>query len=169
METVWVLGDQLHRAVGPLAAAGPDRTRILLVESVAKLRTNTWHRQRAHLVLTAMRRLAAELRADGFEVDHLHSESLAAGLADHRRHHRPTRVVAAGPRLGRRPRLLDRLGVDQLPNEQFLCPEDESARWIAEARTPTAGHGGLLPLATSPPRLPHGRGPAGRRPVELRQ
>ena len=68
--TVWVLGDQLNRELGALRDASPERHRVLLVESTAKLTGRPWHRQRAHLVIAAMRRFAVDLRSAGFEVDH---------------------------------------------------------------------------------------------------
>lgn len=135
MDTVWVLGDQLDRGVGPLATARPGHTRILVVESTAKLRSKAWHRQRLHLVLTAMRRLVGELRAAGFEVDHRRSASLAAGLADHTAEHRPDRVVAMAPASAAGRARLAQLGVEQAPNEQFLCSESDFAAW-ADARGP---------------------------------
>ncbi|MDQ6698224.1 MAG: cryptochrome/photolyase family protein, partial [Actinomycetota bacterium] len=49
MDTVWVLGDQLNRNIGALAAARPRHTRLLLVESAAKLASKPFHRQRMHL------------------------------------------------------------------------------------------------------------------------
>ena len=69
MRTVWVLGDQLQRHVGPLADAEPDDTRVLVVESDALVVGRHWHRQRLHLVLAAMRRFADELAEAGFTVD----------------------------------------------------------------------------------------------------
>ena len=35
--TVWVLGDQLNRDLGALRDARPDRDRVLIVQSAAKL------------------------------------------------------------------------------------------------------------------------------------
>ncbi|MFZ9017839.1 MAG: cryptochrome/photolyase family protein, partial [Ilumatobacteraceae bacterium] len=61
MQTVWVLGDQLNRRIGALAAARPGSHRVLLVESAGLVAGRRWHRQRLHLVLTAMRRFASEL------------------------------------------------------------------------------------------------------------
>ena len=63
MDTVWILGDQLHREVGALRAHAPGEVRVLLVESRAKLASKRWHRQRAHLVLASLRRFVLELRA----------------------------------------------------------------------------------------------------------
>ena len=57
-ELRWVLADQL----GPhhVADLGPD-DRVLLVESTAVLGRRRFHRQKAHLVLSGLRHLAAEL------------------------------------------------------------------------------------------------------------
>ena len=85
---MWVLGDQLNRGLGALAAADPAATRVLLVESTAKLTSKRWHVQRAHLVVTAMRRFAAELADEGFAVDLRRAPTLARGLAEHRARHR---------------------------------------------------------------------------------
>ena len=74
MRTVWVLGDQLNRSIGAMAEADPSTHRVLMVESTAKLASKRWHRQRAHLVLTSMRRSiarhvrAAERLSDGAAV-----------------------------------------------------------------------------------------------------
>ena len=68
MDTVWVFGDQLNRRIASLRGADPGSTRILMVESEQLVAGRSWHRQRLHLYLTAMRRFAAELRRAGFEV-----------------------------------------------------------------------------------------------------
>ena len=48
-----------------LPDADPSTHRVLLVESAAKLESKRWHVQRAHFVVTAMRRFADELRDAG--------------------------------------------------------------------------------------------------------
>ena len=112
METVWVLGDQLNRRLGPLRLAEPSTSRVLMVESSAKLGSKSWHRQRAHLVICAMRRFAAELGAEGFEVDYRKSPSLAAGFEAHRDEYQPSRVLAMEPASFDGLALLGRLGVE---------------------------------------------------------
>lgn len=134
-ETVWVLGDQLHRSLGALAGAEPRSHRILMVESRAKLESKPWHRQRAHLVVTAMRRFAAELTAEGFEVDHRRADSLAEGLAGHRAEHRPTKVTATEPASWDGLELLGRLDVTLVRTDQFLCHPDEFAEWAGPRRS----------------------------------
>lgn len=129
MRTVWVLGDQLRRQVGPLADADPATTRVLLVESDALVAGRRWHRQRLHLVLAAMRRFAAELADAGFAVDHRRAPSLADGLAAHRRDHRPEQVTAMAPASRPGLALLEGLDVDVVPNEQFLTSIEGFADW----------------------------------------
>ncbi|MFA9431060.1 cryptochrome/photolyase family protein [Egicoccus sp. AB-alg2] len=127
--TLWVLGDQLHPTGGVLAGARPGVDRILFVLSLAKLRERPWHRQRAHLFVAGMRRLAVDLERRGFEVDWREADSWRAGLEAHVRDHRPDAVEAMEP-LNRRGRAtLERLGVELRRNDQFLCHYDEFADW----------------------------------------
>ena len=79
--TAWVLGDQLSHE-NP-ALEGVDR--VLLVESRATLCGRRFHRQKLHLVLSAMRHFAAELRGRGIEVDHRSAPTLREGLEARRR------------------------------------------------------------------------------------
>lgn len=133
--TIWVLGDQLHRHLGAMAAADPRRHRILMVESRAKLESRSWHRQRAHLVIASMRRFAAELATEGFEVDHRRSGSLAAGLRAHQAAFGPSRVVATEPASWDGRALLERLEVELVRSDQFLCHPDEFATWAGSRRS----------------------------------
>ena len=123
--SIWVFADQLDRRIGPLAEAEPHRDRILMVESTGLLEARAWHRQRAHLLVAGLRRLAAELEADGFDVDYRRARSFAEGLAEHRAAHGPTEVVAMAPSTHRGRAALERLGVVQAEDERFLTsPED---------------------------------------------
>jgi deoxyribodipyrimidine photolyase-related protein len=134
VRTVWILGDQLHRDVASLTDASPADTRVLLVESEAKLASKRWHRQRLHLVLTAMRRFGDELRAEGFDVDNRRAPTMAAGLAAHRAACDPSSVRAMEPLSEPGARLLAGLGVEVVPNDQLLCDRHEFAAW-ASGRT----------------------------------
>ncbi len=131
-----MLGDQLRRDVGPLRDRLPGEVRVLLVESTAKAASKPWHRQRLHLVLASMRRFALELRAEGFDVDLRVAPTLPAGLEEHRREHRPETVLAMSPMSWDGRRMLAAAGVDVVPNEQFLCGEDDFARWMAGRPSP---------------------------------
>ena len=127
--TAWILGDQLsHR--NP-ALDGADR--VLLVESEARLRSAPWHRQKLHLVLSAMRHFAAELEERGVEVDYVRAKSLGAGLRRHIRRARPKSVRLLDPSSagGRALGSLDR--VELVRGSLFLTHPDDFRAW-AEGR-----------------------------------
>ncbi|MFZ9359511.1 MAG: cryptochrome/photolyase family protein, partial [Ilumatobacteraceae bacterium] len=65
LATIWVFGDQLNRKIGALATAKPETHRILIVESAGKIASRPWHIQRAHFLITSMRRFAIELQQAG--------------------------------------------------------------------------------------------------------
>jgi deoxyribodipyrimidine photolyase-related protein len=129
MQTVLVLGDQLNRASGALANAEPATHRILFVTSRAQLAGKRWHRQRLHLILAGMAKLARELRSEGFQVDERIAETLTAGIAEHRSEFAPEHLVAMSPTSWRAVRILEAAGVHLVPNDQFLCAADTFAGW----------------------------------------
>ena len=128
MRTIWVLGDQLNRTIGPLADATPQTARILIVESRRKLQSKRWHVQRAHLVLTAMRRFADELRTEGFEVDLRQADSLPQGLADHREAFQPAEILAMEPASWDGKVMLEANGVVLSRSDQFSVIPRSSRR-----------------------------------------
>ena len=121
--TALVLGDQLSHA-NP-ALDGADR--VLVVESRAALGRLRYHRQRRHLVLSAMRHYVRELAARGVEVDHVRD---AATLGPHVRRH--GRVVCAEPNSAPSRRALTRLGVELVPSTQFLTDPADFAAWARD-------------------------------------
>jgi deoxyribodipyrimidine photolyase-related protein len=132
--TVWVLGDQLNRGSSSLTNVTPATHRVLMVESTAKLTNRRWHVQRAHFVITAMRRFADELRAERFEVDYRRAGSLADGFRAHVDEFRPEQVTAMEPASRSGQRLLDALGVRATRSNQFLTHPDEFAAFAADRR-----------------------------------
>lgn len=135
LPTIWVLGDQLNRLSGPLATREPSDCRVLLVTSQAKIVSKRWHRQRLHLVLSAMAHFADELRAEGFEVDHRIAASLPDGLRAHRDEFGVTQVLAMEPMSWDGRAMLERLGVEVFRNDQFLCHYDDFAEWVAPRKS----------------------------------
>lgn len=129
MDTVWVLGDQLNKRITSLVDRSPDDTRVLMIESKAKIGSKAYHRQRLHLVLTAMRRFAAELRSAGFTVDYVEASSFADGLRQHRQRHRSERVIVMEPMSYSMLRHLKGLDVELVRSNQFLCHYDDFAKW----------------------------------------
>lgn len=134
VQTVWVFGDQLNRTLAALRHRSPESTRILLVESRAKLRSQRWHVQRAHLVIASMRRFAEELRAEGFVVDERRAPTLADGLRGHRAEYAPSVVVATEPTSWDGLALLRREGVEVVRSDQFLCHRDDFAAWVGDRK-----------------------------------
>ncbi|MDX1648682.1 MAG: cryptochrome/photolyase family protein [Myxococcota bacterium] len=132
MDTVWILGDQLHRGVASLEGCEPGSVRLLFVRSEARLRAGRIHRQRLHLVLTAMRRFAAERADEGFEVDWREAGSFAAGLDAHRTRFRPGRVVAMEPSRHAGRAHLEALGVELVRDDRFLCHYGDFAAWAKD-------------------------------------
>ncbi len=131
---MWILGDQLNPGISSLSRFEPDQCRVLLVRSDAKLASKRWHVQRAHLVLSAMAHFAAELEAAGYEVDYRLAASLEAGLRAHCDAFDVEQVVAMEPMSWDGRAMLERLGVDVVANNQFLCHYDEFSAW-AEGRS----------------------------------
>lgn len=131
-KTVLIFGDQLNRRLGALADADPDTARVLLVESEAQLSAGR-HRQRNHLVITAMRRFGQELADRGFDVDRVRSSTLRAGILEHVDRYDPAEIVATEPNSRAARALCRELGIAQVPSNQFLCHHSNFAEW-AESR-----------------------------------
>ncbi len=131
METVWIFGDQLNRRNAALRGRTPDTARALMVESRTLLGSRRWHRQRLHLVLASMRRFAGELVNAGYEVDYRVADSFAAAFRAHVREHHPDRVSAMEPSSWDGRQLLQRLGVELVRSNQFLCHYNDFAEWAA--------------------------------------
>jgi len=129
-----VFGDQLNRRLGALARADPADTTVLLVESEALLGLGR-HVQRNHLVITAMRRFARELAAEGFDVDLRRAATMRAGIEAHRAERRPEQIRATEPNSRRARALCDALGIEQVRSDQFLCHHDDFARWAGAKKS----------------------------------
>jgi len=129
--TAWVLGDQLSRE-NP-ALTGADR--VLMVESRARLSGGRWHRQKLHLVLSAMRHFAAELEQRGVEVDYRRSQSLASGLRSHIRAHRPEDVALLRPNSRSGVESLGALARVEIVDETlFINHPDDFAAWAEDRK-----------------------------------
>ncbi|MDX1450420.1 MAG: cryptochrome/photolyase family protein, partial [Acidimicrobiia bacterium] len=129
MRTVWVMGDQLNRNLGAMARARPDDHRVLIVESRSMVEGRRFHRQRLHLVLTAMRRFAAELADAGYDVDFRRADTMRAGFDDHVSEFEPQAVMATEPNARGMLDLMGDLGVEMVRSDQFLCHREEFAEW----------------------------------------
>ena len=128
-KTVWVLGDQLNQDFAALAQATPQTHQILMVESSAKVRSKKWHIQRAHFVITSMRRFATELREAGFDVDYRKSATLSQGLHEHQSEYSPTGVLVMEPASFSALTMVRENECEVVRSNQFLCHYEDFAIW----------------------------------------
>ena len=127
--SVWIFGDQLNVNVSSLDGRSPEDCRVLFVESQQKIASKSWHAQRQHLIVSAMSHFAGELREAGYEVDYRHARSAEEGLRIHCEDFAVGEVIAMAPASWRARNLLKRLGVQMVPNNQFLCSAEDFAAW----------------------------------------
>ncbi|MBA3523340.1 MAG: cryptochrome/photolyase family protein [Geodermatophilaceae bacterium] len=114
----WLFADQL----GPHFLDRPDQ-RVLLVESKSVFARRRFHRQKAHLVLSALRHRAAEL---GERADFVRADTYAPVVRAVRE---PLSVCAPTSYAARR--LVSRLDVEVLPARGFATGEEQFAAWVA--------------------------------------
>lgn len=128
--TVWILGDQLSpRWPAWLAERGltPETTRLLFVESGAKLRAQPWHYHKLILILSAMRHFAEDMRRRGFEVDYRRASAFRDGLRAHVECHAPARLIVMRPNTWQGAQWVARLSqalaapVEVWPNHLFMA------------------------------------------------
>ena len=140
---ILVLGDQLTPAITSLAAGDPARDLVLMAELGEEARYVRHHKKKIAFLFSAMRHFAAELRELGWRVEYVtldakgnrgsFTEQLGAAIG----RHGPERVVVteAGECRVRQMQAswAERfaLPVDILPDERFLCPTADFARWAA--------------------------------------
>lgn len=123
--TAIVLGDQLM--AGNAALEGAER--VVMIESQAILGRGPIHRARAHLVLSAMRHFAEELRGRGLEVvEHRGAVSLEAALEAEE-----GEIVCAQPNRTEAAAALTAHGVRLIASNQFLGSPEQFSQW-AEGR-----------------------------------
>ncbi len=124
MRRRWLFGDQL----GPAFLDAPDQP-VLMIEAHGVLRRRAFHRQKAHLVLSAMRHRAAEL---GDQVRYLTTETYREALAQV---DEPLDVVqpTSWAALHLVDRLADERDLERLPARGYATSRAEFTAW-ADAR-----------------------------------
>jgi len=80
-------------------------------------------------VLAGMRHFAAELEAEGFEVDYKIADSFVDGFQQHCKQYGPDEIVAMEPLSWDGHELLDSLGVEKVHSNQMLCHYDDFSSW----------------------------------------
>ncbi len=140
---ILVLGDQLSPAVTSLAGGDPARDLVLMAELGDEARYVRHHKKKIAFLFSALRHFADELRGLGWTVEYVTLDapdnrgSFTAQLDAAIARHRPERVIVteAGEWRVRQMQATwaERfaLPVDILPDERFLCPTADFARWAA--------------------------------------
>ena len=125
--TAWILADQLSTANPVLEGAD----RVLIVESATRPGRLRFHRQKLHLVFSAMRHFAADLESAGREVDYRRAPTLTDGLRAHLVDFEPESVALLEPNtLGAGERLADAdPRVELVEGTLFLTDPAQFAEW----------------------------------------
>jgi deoxyribodipyrimidine photolyase-related protein len=137
MATRWLFGDQLGPHFLPGVHGSPDQgapddqdSRALLIESRAAFRRRRYHRQKAHIVLSAMRHRAAEL---GEACRYVPAETYREALA-----HVAGPISVVDPTSWGARDLVRRLAQERelviLPSRGFVTTEAEFAAWASGRR-----------------------------------
>ena len=129
--TVLIMGDQINRGIASLAGKSPDDTRILFIELAAKFSDKQWHKQKVHLLLSALKHFAKELREEGFEVDYRIAENLSEGVTAHKKDFDVSHVIAMEPMNWNGKKVLENLDIKLVRNNQFLCHYEDFAEWTS--------------------------------------
>jgi deoxyribodipyrimidine photolyase-related protein len=138
---VLVLGDQLTPDVAALKAADKARDVVVMAEVMGEGESVPHHPQKIALILTAMRKFAAGLEAEGWRVaysrleDPENSQTISGEVLRRASEFGASEVIATKPGEWRVLQDLEDLPlpVQVLEDDRFLCSEAEFAAW-AEGR-----------------------------------
>jgi deoxyribodipyrimidine photolyase-related protein len=135
--TVFVLGDQLSRRHGPLAARPDDD--VLMIEATAFAERRPYHPHKLTLVFAAMRQFRDQLREAGRTVEYLQAETFGEGFAEYASDHPDAtlhcmRPPSHGSESGLREAATTAgLSIEFTENDLFLCDSETFDEW-AEGR-----------------------------------
>jgi deoxyribodipyrimidine photolyase-related protein len=144
---VLVLGDQLSPEISSLRGADPARTVVLMCEVAQECTYAPHHKKKIAFVLSAMRHFAGELRAAGWQVDHVRLDdddntgTLTDELARAAARRSPRRIVLTEPGEWRlksafaewRPPAGCRFEIRE--DDRFLCSHAEFRDWRQGRKT----------------------------------
>jgi deoxyribodipyrimidine photolyase-related protein len=139
---ILVLGDQLTPDVAALRAADPDRDVVVMAEVMAEGKSVPHHPQKIVLILTAMRKFAAQLRAAGWRVaysaldDPDNSQTIPGELLRRAAEFGADQVMATRCGEHRLQALLDDLPltVTTLADDRFICSEAAFTAWATDRK-----------------------------------
>ena len=126
---IWVLGDQLTTAVGPLSRADTDE-RVLMIEAHDFARRHAYHPHKLALVFSAMRHFRDDLREAGYDVSYHEAESFDDALKSYFEECPGDELTVMKPAsYGAADRLTDLVeghggSLEVVTNETYLCSEE---------------------------------------------
>lgn len=122
----WIFADQLGEHFLDAGSTEP----IILIESRSALRRRTYHRAKAHLVLSALRHRVREL---GDRAVFVTADTYRTGLSTalDRLGVTPDRVAVRAPTSFAARRLVNELGVQVTPARGFIATQEQFADWAA--------------------------------------
>ena len=125
-EAIWIFADQLGDHFLDPDFDGP----VILIESHAALRRRTYHRAKAHLILSALRHRARDL---GERAMFVTADTYRAGLkqALDTLGMKPEQVIVRAPTSHPARRLVADLGVQVSPSRGFIATEGEFTDWAS--------------------------------------
>jgi deoxyribodipyrimidine photolyase-related protein len=141
----FVLGDQLTPRVSSLVDLDPESDIVLMVEVRDEATYVRHHKQKIAFLFAAMRHFAEDLREQGVRVEYVrltdrgNTGSFTGELERAVESHGPARVVVTEPGEWRVWEMMQDwretlpVPVEIRPDNRFLCPREEFARW-AEGR-----------------------------------
>lgn len=140
---ILVFGDQLTEGLASLRTADPARDVVLMGEVRREATHSNHHKKSIIFFFAAMRAFAEKLRACGWRVDYSRldgdepCETFTDLVASAVTRHAPQKVVAVEPaewpvreEFRRLAEALN-LSVDLLPDDRFICSDEEFAAWAA--------------------------------------
>ena len=136
---ILILGDQLTLGLSALRAADKALDVVVMAEVMAEGTYVPHHPQKIALVLTAMRKFAAALSADGWHVAYARLDdpqtgaSIGAELLRRAAEFGATDVIATRPGEWRLITALETLplSVTLLPDDRFICSDIEFSEWAS--------------------------------------
>jgi deoxyribodipyrimidine photolyase-related protein len=139
---ILVLGDQLTPSLAALRAADPARDVVVMAEVMAEGTAVRHHPQKIALILSAMRRFAAELAAAGWRVaysrldDADNTQSIPGELIRRASETGAQAVIATRPGDWRLIAALEEvpLAMTLLEDDRFLCAQADFAAWAADRK-----------------------------------
>lgn len=142
-----ILADQLTRGIASLNDLDPKQDVVLMAEVMEEASYVKHHKQKLVFLFSAMRAFAAELRAEGIEVDYVeldargNSGSLGGEVSRAVKRHKPERLVLTEPGEWRVLEMFhdwrEELDCDVLIREddRFVCSRAEFEAWARDRKT----------------------------------